>query len=86
MCHFVDCIKTFDDMMLIKLLVYNPVVFVNRSLLGHDNATGDRATNFLPKFTKKRSGKDVDDVCTMVTRAIQERQHAYILDFISGDL
>ena len=67
--------------MLIELLVYDHIVFINRPLLGHDKATADRATHFVPKFTKKRSGRDVDDECTMVTRAVQKRQHAYIQDF-----
>ncbi len=66
--------------MLIELLVYNPVVFINRSLLGHDKTTADWATHFIPKFIKKQSGRDVDYKCTMVTRAVQERQHAYIQD------
>ncbi len=66
--------------MLIKLPVYDPVVFVSRPLLGHDKATSDRVTNFVPKFTKNRSGRDVNDECLMVSRAVQERQHAYIQD------
>jgi len=69
-CDFVNCIKAFNDTMLIKLLLYDPVVSVSRPLLGHDKATADRATNFVPKFTKKRSGRDVDDECMMVTRAV----------------
>ncbi len=64
--------------MLIELLVYDPFVFVSRPLLGHDKATADWATNFVPIFTKKRSGRDVDDECTVVSRAVQEQQHAYI--------
>ena len=79
-CHFVNCIKAFKDTMLIELLVYDPVVFVSRPLLGHDKATADRATNFVPKFTKKQSGRDVGDECTMVSRAVQEWQHAHIQD------
>jgi hypothetical protein len=67
--------------MLIELHMYNPVVFINQPLLRHDKATADGATNFVPKFTKGQSGRDVDNECTMVTRAVQERQHAYIQDF-----
>jgi hypothetical protein len=66
--------------MLIEVLMYDPVVFVNRPLLGHDKATANWPTNFVPEFTKKRSGGDVYDESTMVTRAVQERQHAYIQD------
>ena len=64
--------------MLIELLLYNPVLFVNRPLQWCDKAAADRATNFVPKFTKKQSGRDVNDECTMVTGAVQEWQHAYI--------
>ena len=66
--------------MLIELLVYDPVVFVSQPLLGHDKATADRATNFVPKFTKKQSGRDVNNECTMITRAVQEWQHAHMRD------
>jgi hypothetical protein len=56
--------------MLIELHVHNPVVFINQPLLGHDKAPAYRATHLVPKFTKKQSGRDVDDECTMVTRAV----------------
>ncbi len=66
--------------MLIELLMYNPVVFVNRPLLGHDKATADWLTNFVAEFTKKRSGGDVYDEGTMVARTVQKWQLAYIQD------
>ena len=66
--------------MLIALLVYNPVVFINRPLLRHDEAAADWPTNFVPKFTKKQSGRDVNNECTMITRAVQEWQHAHMRD------
>jgi hypothetical protein len=52
-CHFVDCIKTFNNSMKIELHVHDSVVFVNRPLLGHDKAPADWATHLVPKFTKK---------------------------------
>ena len=59
--------------MLIELLMYYPVVFVNRPLLGHDKSTANWPTNFVLEFTKKQSGGDVYDESTMVARAVQER-------------
>jgi len=59
-----------NDMMLIEMLIYNPVVFFNRHLLGHDEASANWSTDFVSEFTKKRSGRNVYYESTMVTRAV----------------
>jgi len=69
-CHSVDCIKAYNDTMLIEVLIYDPVVFVNQPLLEHDEASANWSTDFVPEFTKKRSGRNVYDESTMVARAV----------------
>ena len=64
--------------MLIELLAYDPVVCVNRPLLRHDEATANRPADFVPKFAKKRSGRDIYEKGTMISRTVQERQQTYI--------
>jgi hypothetical protein len=80
-CHFIDCVEALSDMMSFKLLSYYPVVFVIRPLLRHDKATADWTTHLVSKLAQKQSSRDVNYECTVVTGAVQERQHAYIQHF-----
>jgi len=75
---FIDRVEALSDTMSFKLLLYYPVVFVDRPLLRHDKATADWTTHLVLKLAKKRSSRDVNYECTVVTGAVQERQHAYI--------
>ena len=79
-CHFVDGIEMFNDSVLTELDVHNSVVFIDRPLLGGDKATADRLAHLVLKLAEKGSSQDVKYEGTMVTWAIQERQHAYIHD------
>ncbi len=79
-CHLVDGIKTFNDSVLTELGVHNFVVFIDQPLLGGDKAMADRSAYLVPKLAEEGSSQNVKCEDTMVTWAIQERQHAYIQD------
>ena len=54
--HVVDGIQTFNDLVLTELVVHNPVVFIDRPLLGGDKAAADRPAHLVPKLAKEGSG------------------------------